>query len=55
MFNNFDLSDEEILKIMEDYKPLILSNSKLNYKFDEDLCQEIKISIWKELSKFRKK
>lgn len=55
MFNNFDLSDEEILKIMEDYKPLILSNSNLNYKFDEDLCQEIKISIWKELSKFRKK
>ena len=27
MFNNFDLSDQEILKIIEDYKNLINKNS----------------------------
>ena len=37
MFNDFSLSDEEILKIIEEYKPLILSRSKINFKFDEDL------------------
>lgn len=55
MFNNFELSDLEIMKIIEEYKPLILKYSKINYKFDEDLCQEIKLNIWKELTKNRKK
>lgn len=54
MFNNFNLKDEEIMKIIEVYKPLILKKSTLNFRFDEDLCQEIKISIWRELSKNRK-
>jgi len=48
MFNDFNLSDEEIIRIIEDYNPLIISKSKLNYKFDEDLCQEIKLNIWRE-------
>ena len=54
MFNNFNLSDEEILKIIEDYIPLIIKNSQINFKLDEDLVQEIKINIWKELSKNKK-
>lgn len=55
MFNDFNLSDEEIIRIIEDYNSLIISKSKLHYKFDEDLCQEIKLNIWRELSKNRKK
>ena len=55
MFNNFDLNDDEIIKIIEDYKPLILDKSRINFKFDEDLCQEIEIRIFKILSKNRKK
>ena len=55
MFNNFNLSDLEIMNIIERYYPLIIKRSKINYKYDEDLCQEIKLNIWKELSKNRKK
>lgn len=51
MFNDFSLSDEEILKIIEEYKPLILSRSKINFKFDEDLYQEIMIVIFKNFQK----
>ena len=55
MFNNFDLSDQEILKIIEDYKNLINKNSVVSGSFDEDLQQEIKFLIFKVLSKNRKK
>ena len=55
MFNNFDLSDQEILKIIEDYKNLINKNSMVSGRFDEDLQQEIKFLIFKVLSKNRKK
>lgn len=55
MFNNFNLSDEEIIKIISDYDGLIVSKSMINYKFDEDLNQEIKIAIFRNLSKNRKK
>ncbi len=54
MFNNFDLSDREILKILEDYNPLIIKMSKLRDGFDEDLTQEIKYMIYKTLTKNRK-
>ena len=54
MFNDFNLSDLEIINIIERYNPLIIKRSKINYKYDEDLCQEIKLNIWKELSKNRK-
>ena len=47
MFNNFDLSDQEILKIIEDYKNLINKNSVVSGSFDEDLQQEIKFLIFK--------
>ena len=55
MFNNFKLSDEEIIKIIEDYNPLIIRKSIINDKVDEDLAQEIKVAIFRELSKNRKK
>lgn len=55
MFNNFNLTDQEILKIINDYKNLIDKNSIINRKLDEDLQQEIKLLIFKILSKNRKK
>lgn len=55
MFNNFDLKDEEIIKIIQDYKPLILNKSMINHKLDEDLNQELIIKIYKVLSKNRNK
>lgn len=55
MFNNFNLSDQEIIKIIEDYKNLISSKSLINGKIDEDLVQEINFFIFRILSKNRKK
>ena len=54
MFNNFDLSDEEILKILEDYNHLIVKMSRLKDGIDEDLMQEIKCMIYKTFTKNRK-
>lgn len=54
MFNNFDLSDQEILKIIEDYKNLIDKHSEINHRIDEDLQQEIKLRIYLVLRKNRK-
>ena len=55
MFNNFNLTNEEVLKIINDYEALIISKSTVNFRFDEDLEQEIKILIFKILTKNRKK
>lgn len=54
LFNNFDLTDEEILKIINDYEPLIKRNSYINSKFDEDLNQNIQEKIYETLRKNRK-
>ena len=54
MFNNFNLTDQEILKIMEDYKNLINKYSMINGKIDEDLGKEIRLFIFQVLSKNRK-
>ena len=54
MFNNFNLMDNEILKIIDDYKNLIRKNSMINNEIDEDLTQEIKFTIYKTLMKNRK-
>lgn len=51
MFNNFSLTNSEIMKIIDDYKYLINKYSKLNNEFNEDLNQEIKIYIFRILSK----
>ena len=53
--NNFNLDDVEILKILDDYNPLITSMSRLRNGIDEDLMQEIKYMIYKTLTKNRKK
>lgn len=55
MFNNFNLDDVEILKILDNYNPLITSMSRLRNGIDEDLMQEIKYMIYKTLTKNRKK
>lgn len=55
MFNEYNLSDAEILKIIKDYENLINKNSIVNGRKDEDLQQEIKLLIFRYLSKNRKK
>lgn len=54
MFNNFNLSNKEIEKILKDYNPLIVNKSILNGAVDEDLMQEIKIAIFRTLTKNKK-
>ena len=54
IFNNKNLSDEEILYIIKRFQPLIIKESFINGKFNEDLNQEIKIRIYKTLTKGRK-
>lgn len=54
VFNNFNLTNKEIEKIINDYENLINKYSKINGKVDEDLQQEIKLLIIKILSKNRK-
>lgn len=54
MFNNFQLTDKEILKIIEDYKNLIEKYSKIGDRQNADLEQEIKLFIFANLSKNRK-
>lgn len=53
MFNNFNLTDEEILYLFEKYDPLINKESKIKFQFDEDLKQEIKLYLYKILTKGR--
>lgn len=55
MFNDFNLKDEEILKILEDYEPLIIKMSILRDGFNEDLMQEIKYIVYKTFTKNREK
>lgn len=54
MFNKFNLSDEEIAKIIKKYEKLIIKKSQFNEKLNEDMSQEIRIEIGKNLSKFDK-
>ncbi len=54
MFNNFNLSDAEVLEIIKNFEPLIIKESTVKYKFDEDLNQEIKLKIFRVLTQNRK-
>ena len=53
IFNNLTLSDEEAMKIIDDFMPVIREKSEINRKLNEDLCQEITIRIYKALTKNR--
>ena len=55
MFNNFDLSDEQVLEIVTKYENLINKYSRINGEIDEDLEQEIILNIYKSLTKNREK
>ena len=57
MFNNYNLTDEEVLEIIEKYENLINKYSRLytNGPIDEDLKQEIIIKIYMVLTKNREK
>ena len=53
LFNNRTLSDEEVMKIIDDFKQLIIEKSEVNRKFNEDLYQEITVKIYTALTKNR--
>lgn len=53
MFKNFNLSDDEVLQIIKDNQAIINENSLINGKIDEDLKQEIILSIYITLTKNR--
>ena len=57
MFNNYNLTDEEVLEIIEKYENLINKYSRLytNGPIDEDLKGEIIEKIYKILTKNREK
>ena len=55
IFNNYTLSNEEIEKIIEDFRPDIKKASKINVKLDEDCEQKIMIEIYQKLIRNRKK
>lgn len=53
LFNNRTLSDDEAMKIIEDFKQCIIEKSEVNRKFNEDLYQEITMKIYTALTKNR--
>lgn len=55
LFNNFNLSNEEIESILNQLEKTINANCYVNGKFNEDLKQDIYLNIFVSLSKNRKK
>lgn len=53
-FNNYNLSNSEIEKILNEFEPIIRQASKINGKVDEDCEQKIRIALFNKLSKNRK-
>lgn len=41
------------LQIMEMYRPLLIKNSLIHGKFDEDLYQELRIEVLKCINSYR--
>jgi len=52
-FNNYNLSNDEIEKILKDFRPVIKRASKINGIINEDCEQKIMIAIFEKLSKNR--
>ena len=55
MFKDFNLSDDEVFEIIKKYENLVNRYSKINGSLNEDLRQEIIISIYNSLTKNREK
>lgn len=53
-FNNYSLNDEEINKILIDYRSVIREASKVKGKLDEECEQRIMIAVYNKLRKNRK-
>ena len=54
LFNNYNLTNEEIESILRQMDSFINNNCYVNGKFDEDLKEEICFKIFISLSKNRK-
>ena len=54
MFKNFNMTDDEVMEIINEYDNLISKYSRINGNIDEDLKQEITIEIYKTLTKIEK-
>ena len=54
-FNNYNLTDEEVLEIIDKYDNLINLYSEIDGVINEDLKQEIIITIFIKLTKNRKR
>ena len=55
MFKNFNMTDDEVMEIINEYDNLINKYSRLTGNIDEELKQEITIEIYKTLTKNREK
>lgn len=55
IFKDFNMTDDEVMQIINQYEGLINKYSRINGKVDEDLIQEIKIQIYITLTKNREK
>lgn len=55
LFNNYNLTNEEIEKILTEFRPIIKNASKIKGKVNEDCEQKIMIAIFTKLSRNRKK
>ena len=55
IFKNFNLTDDEVEYIIENYKNLIHKYSKINEIINQDLAQEIAIEIYIVTTKNREK
>lgn len=55
LFNNYNLSDEEVARIISIFEKEINKNSMIMGKLNEDCKQEIIINIYEALTKNREK
>ncbi len=55
MFNNYDLTDRDVLDIVKKYERLINKYSEISGEINEDLKQFIVMEIYKKLTKNREK
>ncbi len=55
LFNNYNLANEEIEKILKEFRGEIKRASKIEGQINEDCEQKIMITIYRKLSRNRKK